>query len=109
MVANLGSQHCWFRNSFAQLGKNDEQNIDFRRKVMEKDDDRFAEDLATVQKNPEIAASKVAHHTKAERENKTEYAGGLSDYVRKLLPDARKRSRGKCSRNRPGKTGPSTM
>ena len=36
---------------------------------MEKDDDKFDEYLATIQTTIEIVASRVAHHTKAEREN----------------------------------------
>ena len=47
--------------------KTDEQTMIFRRKVMEKND-ATQEDLATIQKNIENTAGKVAHHTKAERE-----------------------------------------
>ena len=36
--------------------------------MMEKNDDKSDEDLATIQKTIEIAASKVAHNAKAERE-----------------------------------------
>ena len=35
---------------------------------MEKNDDKSDEDLVTIQNTIEIAASEVAHHTKAERE-----------------------------------------
>ena len=35
---------------------------------MEKNDDKSAEDLVTIQKTIETAAGEVAHHTKAERE-----------------------------------------
>ena len=44
-------------------------------KIVDKDDDKFDEVLATLQKTIEIAASNVAHHTKAERETYIEYAG----------------------------------
>ena len=56
----------------------------------------------------EDAASRVAHHTKAERTTFYRVRQRMSDYVRKLLQDARKRSRGKCSRNRSGKRGLNT-
>ena len=69
---------------------------------------KIDEDLATTQKNIEIAAGCVAHHTKAERTTKNRVRQRMSDYVRKLLHDARKRSRGKCSRNRIGKQGLNT-
>ena len=49
--------------------KTDEQNIEFRKNVMEKNDDKIDEALATIQKTIENAASKVAHNTEAEREN----------------------------------------
>ena len=42
---------------------------------MEGSEDKTEEDLAVIQKTIEAAAGKVAHHTKAERENFTEYAG----------------------------------
>ena len=45
------------------------------------------EESTTFQKAVENAAGKVAHHTKAEREKYTKCA--LSDYVRKLLRDAK--------------------
>ena len=47
--------------------KTDEQTLEFRKKVMEKNDDT-EDELATIQRNIETAAGKVAHHTKAERE-----------------------------------------
>ena len=49
--------------------KNDVHKFEFRRKVMEKDGDKFDEDLITFQKTVETAAGKVAHCTEAEREN----------------------------------------
>ena len=49
--------------------ENDVHKFEFRRKVMEKDGDKFGEDLVTVQKTIETAAGKVAHCTEAEREN----------------------------------------
>ena len=76
--------------------KTDEQKLDFKKKVVEGGEDKTQENLAVIQKTHEAAAGKVAHHTKAERENFT---------VRKLLQDARKRSRGECSKNKPGKQG----
>ena len=72
--------------------RTDEQKLDFKKKV-KGGEDRTERDLAVT------AAGKVAHHTKAERENFT---------VRKLLQDARKRSRGECSRIKPGKQGLNT-
>ena len=47
----------------------DVQKIDCRKNVMEKGDDKIDEDLATIQKAVEIAAGRVAHHTKAEKTN----------------------------------------
>ena len=55
--------------------KIDEQTIEFRRDVMEKNDDKSDEDLVTFQKAIQIAAGEVAHHTKEERETCTEFAG----------------------------------
>ena len=43
--------------------------MEFRNKVMKKNEDT-EEELATVQRNIETAAGKVAHHTKAEREHR---------------------------------------
>ena len=88
--------------------KTDEQKTEFRKSVMEKGGDKIHEDLVTFQKTLEIAAGGVAHHTKAERETIYRVRRRVSDYVRKLLQDARKRSRGQCSRNRPGKRGLNT-
>ena len=55
--------------------KADEQTIEFKRKVMEKNDDKSDEDLVTTQRTLVISAGEVAHHTKAEGENCTKYAG----------------------------------
>ena len=51
--------------------RTDEQKIEFKKKVMEDGEDGIDEDFATVQKTIEIAAGKVAHHTKPKREKLT--------------------------------------
>ena len=56
--------------------KTDEQQIEFRKKVMEDGDDKIDEDLATIQKTLETAAGKVAHITlKPKEKNSSKYAG----------------------------------
>ena len=47
--------------------RTDEEQIEFKKNVMENGEDRTDEHLAAIQKNIEIAAGKVAHHTEAER------------------------------------------
>ena len=64
---------------------------------MERDDDKIDEDLATIQKTIKIAADRVAHHIKAEEIYSVPLR--MPDYVRKLLQDTRKRSRGKQGLN----------
>ena len=88
--------------------KTDEQKIEFKKKVMEDGEDRNDEDLVKIQTTIETAAGKVAHHTKDEREKLRRARRRMSDYVRRLLQDARKRLRGDCSRNKPGKQGLNT-
>ena len=44
--------------------KKDAQKIDFRKKVIEKGNDKIDEDWASMQKIIEIAAGRVAHHSK---------------------------------------------
>ena len=56
--------------------KKDEQKIEFRKKMMEVGEDMIDEGVASIQKTLVIAAGRVAHHTKADCENYTEYAGG---------------------------------
>ena len=88
--------------------RTDEQHIEFKKKVMENGEDGIDEDFTTIQKTIEIAAGAVTHHTKAEKEKLYKVRRGICDHVRKLLQDPRKRSRGKCSRNKPEKPGLST-
>ena len=60
------------------------------KKVMEDGDDKIDEDSTTIQKAIETAAGKVVHHTHAEREKLYTVRRRMSDYVSKLLRDAKK-------------------
>ena len=56
--------------------RTDEQKIEFKKKVVENGEDKIDENCATIQKYLEIAAGKVAHHMKAERDKHyTKHAG----------------------------------
>ena len=67
------------------------------------------DDLDTIQRSIETAAGMVAHHTKSEREKSQYVYQRMLDYVRKPRRDAQQRSRGECSRNKPGKPEQSIM
>ena len=84
-------------------------NNGIQEKVMEKNYD-IEDDLDTIQRNIETAAGEVAHHTKAERDQiiMSTPKNVMSDNVRNPLRDALQRSKGKYSRNKPGKPGRST-
>ena len=71
-------QGCRTKNKKSERGKKkwtgckpktDEQTIEFRNRVLEKNDDKTEDDLVTLHKTIETAAVEVAHHTKTEREN----------------------------------------
>ena len=71
----------------------DEQKIEFKKEVVEGDEDMIDENLRTTQKTIETAPGNVAHHIKAEREF-FRVRRSMSDYVNRPLQDARKRLRG---------------
>ena len=76
---------------------------------MEGDEDKIEEDSAVIRKTIEATAGKVARITQKLKE-KTLFRvhRRMSDYMRRQLRDARKRLRGECSRNKPGKQGLNT-
>ena len=89
--------------------KRDEQKLDSKKKVMEGGEDKIEEDLAAIQKTMEAAAGKSgAPHQSWKRKHLYRVRQKMSDYVRTLLQDARKRSRGERSRIKPGKQGLNT-
>ena len=60
------------KNLFGWAPKTVEHKIEFTKKIKETDGRGVDEHLTTIQKNIEFAAGKVAHCTKAERQNFTE-------------------------------------
>ena len=72
---------------------------------MEGGEDKIDEDLAAIQKTLETAAGAVAHHTEAEREELYRVRQRMSDYVRRLLPDARKRCQRRVLKKQARKAG----
>ena len=72
-------------------------------KVMEKIDDNIEDDLASIRKIIETAASEVVHHTKAERTHSMHLK--MLDYVGKLLQDVRRKIKRKVLKKRPESHG----
>ena len=83
--------------------KTDEQKIENRKKVMEKDDDRLTKIWLLFRKLLRLPLLKWRITPQEKERNLCTERRRMSDYVRTLLRGARKRSRGKFLRNRPEK------
>ena len=85
------------------------KKTEFEKKVMEGDEDKIEEDSAVIfSKTIEAAAGKGCITQKLKEKTLYRVRRRMSDFVRRLLQDARKRFGGECSRNKPGKQGLNT-